>query len=105
MDDDDFDYDRDDDPCDHDDYDTDLLDGRCHCYRCGESWYASAAEIDAELRYQSEYAEAMEREDRRQWWNDLIYAVLHPLQTIHWKLAQRGWFRTSPAITDDDIPF
>lgn len=96
--------DEDDDPCDHEDYETDILDGRCRCDRCGHSWYATAAEIDRELRFQSEYAEAMEREDRHQWWSDLWWAVRHPLATIHWELCKRGWFRKS-AANDDEIPF
>jgi len=91
-------------PCDHDDREIDILDGRTRCSRCGESWYATAAEIDAELRFQSEYAEAMEREDRRQWWSDLLYNVRYPLQAIHWQMQKRGWFR-SRVMTDDEIPF
>ncbi|GEC56820.1 hypothetical protein [Bradyrhizobium phage ppBeUSDA76-2] len=107
MHDDDEDYigcDGEDVPCDHDDYDTDILTGRCMCWRCGESWYATAAEMDRELRFQSEYAEIMEREDRRQRWSDFWWAVRHPLATIHWELSKRGWFR-KPAVSDDDIPF
>lgn len=93
-----------DDECDHDDHETDLLDGRCHCWRCGESWYATAEQIDAELRFQSEYAEAMERGDRRQWWSDLFHNLCHPLQAIEWQLRRRGWLQPKP-ISDDDIPF
>jgi len=96
--------DDDDELCDHEDYETDMLEGRCRCYRCGHSWYASTEDIDRELRFQSEYAEAMEREDRRQWWSDLWWAVRHPLAQIHWELSKRGWFRKS-APTDDEIPF
>ena len=61
----------DEDPCDHEDHDTDLLDGRCSCWRCGETWYATTEQIDAQLRFESEYYEMMEREERRQWWRDL----------------------------------
>lgn len=93
-----------DDPCDHEDAETDLLDGRSRCPRCGETWYATASEIDAQLRFQSEYHEAMERENRQQWWSDIFYNVRHPLQAIHWQMQKRGWFRQK-ALTDDDIPF
>lgn len=95
----------DDDLCDHDDYDTDLLSGRCQCWRCGETWYATGEEIDRELRFQSEYHEAMEREDRRQWWSDLFYNVRHPLQAIHWQVQKRGWLSGRSAPSDDDVPF
>jgi hypothetical protein len=95
----------DDDPCDHDDHETDLLDGRCRCWHCGESWYATTEQIDRELRLQSEYHEAMEREDRRQWWSDLFYNVRHPLQAIHWQMQKRGWLSRRSAPGDDDIPF
>jgi|SRR6185312_1019946 len=104
MDDDDFDYERDDEPCDHEDHDVNLIDGRCQCYRCGESWYATTAEIDEQLRFESEYHEAMERENRRQWWSDLFWAIRHPLATLHWEMQKRGWFRPR-VLTDDDIPF
>lgn len=97
--------DYEDDPCDHDDYETDILDGRCQCWRCGKSWYATTEQIDAELRFQSEYAEVMEREDSRQWWSDLFYNLRHPLQALRWQLQKRGWLTPRSATTDDDIPF
>jgi hypothetical protein len=99
------DDDYEEDPCDHDDYETDLLDGRCRCPRCGESWYATAAEIDAQLRFETEYHKAMERENRKQWWSDTLYNVRHPLQAIHWQMQKRGWFRPRATPSDDDIPF
>lgn len=98
------DDDYDDDPCDHDEYDVDVLDGRCRCWRCSESWYASAVEIDAELSRQSAYHEEMERYDRQQWWSDLFWAIRHPFATLHWKLSERGWLRR-PVVHDDEIPF
>jgi hypothetical protein len=97
-------YGPEDEPCDHDDYETDYLDGRCRCYRCGESWCATAAEIDAQLRFETEYHEAMDREYRRQWWDDLFYNVRHPLQALHWQMQKRGWLRPR-VMTDDDVPF
>lgn len=24
--------------CEHEDYDIDTIEGRCHCHRCGDSW-------------------------------------------------------------------
>jgi hypothetical protein len=63
-----------------------------------------AAEIDAQLCFESEYHEAMERENRRQWWSDLLWAIRRPLATAHWELQKRGWFRKPPP-SDDDIPF
>lgn len=55
-DDDDFEWDdRDDDPCDHDDYDADLLAGRACCYRCGEAWWLT----DDQLRREIEHAAGM----------------------------------------------
>lgn len=90
--------DREDDPCDHDDYDADLLSGRCHCWRCGHSWYATAEQLDAQLRWESEYHEAMEREYRREWW-----------RTLPARLWAKAWepFRRKPPMPADDpeIPF
>jgi len=85
----------DEDPCDHEDHDTDILDGRCHCWRCGETWYATAAQIDAQLRFESDYYEMMEREERWRWWRDLWDRI-------------RSFFprRRGPTFSsDDDIPF
>ncbi len=96
---------EDEDPCDHEGYDTDILDGRCRCWRCGESWYATTEQIDAQLRFESEYYETMEREERRQWWRDRLW----PLP--EWWEAVRSIFRrrkAAPAMfadLDDDIPF
>jgi hypothetical protein len=94
-----------DDPCDHDDYDFDLLEGRAHCWRCGERWTMTAAQMDAHLRWETEYHESMEREYRRKWWDDLFWAVRHPIATIHWELQKRGWLRSARPATDDEIPF
>src|SRR6185503_19015848 len=57
------------DPCDHDDYEVDILDYRCRCV-CGHSWHASAEQVLAEIERQREYYEYEERENRRQWWRD-----------------------------------
>ncbi|OAF05488.1 hypothetical protein AYJ54_00855 [Bradyrhizobium centrolobii] len=88
---------EDEEPCDHEDHETDILDGRCRCYRCGHSWYATATDIDRELRFQSEFAEAMEREERRQWWSDLYYKMTPFLRP--W----RRWRARNQY--DDEIPF
>jgi hypothetical protein len=53
----DYDYDEDD-PCDHDEYDVDILTGRAHCWRCGHAWWLSSQELRAELKFQCEAAEA-----------------------------------------------
>ncbi len=47
------------DPCEHDEQyiDRDILTGRAHCSLCGEAWWMSRNEIDAEARFQAEYAE------------------------------------------------
>jgi hypothetical protein len=47
--------DDEDDPCDHEDRDVDLLAGRACCYRCGEAWWLT----DKELRREIELAASM----------------------------------------------
>lgn len=42
-----------DDPCDHDDYDVDLLAGRACCYRCGEAWWLSNEQLKKETEWAS----------------------------------------------------
>ncbi len=80
--------------CDHEEYDIDILDGRCRC-SCGHSWYASNEEINAQLELQADYQEEMDLENRRQWWRDL------------WSKISRVFhlFRQPIKSNDDDIPF
>lgn len=93
-----------DDPCDHEDYDIDIVSGRAECHWCGEGWYASNEEVLSAVDAQAAYAEYEERENRRQWWGDLVYNIRHPLQALHWQFQKLGWIRR-PTVTDDDIPF
>jgi hypothetical protein len=89
------DDDYEDDPCDHDDYEIDILDGRCRCM-CGHSWYASDEQVNAEIERQRQYCEYEERENRRQWWLDRWDSV-----KSFFRRRERG-----PAlVSDDDIPF
>jgi hypothetical protein len=97
-----------DDPCDHEDYQVDILEGRARCDRCGESWYCSDEEVLRQIEHEAAYAAWEEKENRRQWWSDALYAVRHPLAAIHWELQKRQWFgmrigKREPS--DDDIPF
>ena len=48
-----YDYDEDD-VCDHVDYDTDILTGRAHCWRCGEAWWLTDAELRSEIEIQAQ---------------------------------------------------
>jgi hypothetical protein len=56
------DYDEDRDPCDHENYDVDILDGRAHCYRCGEVWCLTREELKIECSRQAEQYEAIAEE-------------------------------------------
>lgn len=47
------DYEEDD--CDHENFDGDILTGRAMCYRCGHAWWMSSDEMKAEMRFQCEY--------------------------------------------------
>jgi len=49
------DYYDEDEPCDHEYYDVDLLAGLACCYRCGEAWWLS----DEQLRREIELAAQM----------------------------------------------
>lgn len=48
------DYYEDDDPCDHDDRDVDILTGRANCWQCGEAWWLTDAELKRELERQAQ---------------------------------------------------
>ena len=60
MDPDDFDnlYDdyEDDEPCDHEECEVDIMTGRASCWRCGETWWLSSDELKEELRLAAELA-------------------------------------------------
>lgn len=87
--------------CDHDDYDVDILDGRCRCL-CGHSWYASSKEIEAEIERQREYSEWEECENRRQWWRDKTL----PIRMFFFRMLERIWPRRAlNVLHDDEIPF
>lgn len=86
----DDDYDE---PCDHEDYEIDIIAGRAECHRCGESWYASEDEILSAIDAESAYDRYWERENRREWWREVWRSI-------------RAFFRIRrPVITDDDVPF
>jgi hypothetical protein len=92
-----------DEPCDHEDYEVDILTGRCHCDRCSESWYASDEEINLQIRHEAEYHENMERENRRQWWRDLFQPIRNLTHRLYeWRISRN--FEISKG-DDDDIPF
>jgi hypothetical protein len=56
-------YDEYDEPCEHRDYEIDILDGCARCI-CGETWSVSQAEIEREIERQAAYHEEIEREMR-----------------------------------------
>jgi len=60
---DDFYDDYEDDVCDHDDRDVDILTGRANCWRCGESWWLSDTELKRELKLQADMWICMEEID------------------------------------------
>ena len=88
-------YDEYDEPCDHEDYEIDILTGCCHCDRCSESWHATPEQIQMQIDHEAAYYEAMESEERRQWWRDLWSRV----RSFFWRSRTKTW------ASDDDIPF
>ena len=57
-----FEYDDedygDDDPCDHEGHDVDILTGRAHCWRCGEAWWLTSDQLTRELELHAMVCEA-----------------------------------------------
>jgi hypothetical protein len=49
-----------DDYCDHDDREVDILEGRWCCWRCGEAGWLDTEQLKAELRLHALQCEAME---------------------------------------------
>lgn len=88
----DDDWGDEDDMCDHDDYDIDILDGRKRCYRCGESWFMTDEELD--------HHEEMQRAA------DAYYARLEsPWYRFKEWMASLFSRRSVEEIDDDEIPF
>jgi hypothetical protein len=83
--------------CSHEHRDVDTLEGTAYCGSCGRTWTLTTAELDRELRLQTELMEMMYLEDRRQWWRDLRDKVL----SVVWY----RWRRKPAPVLDDDIPF
>ena len=98
---DEYDYEEED-PCDHEDAETDCIDGRVVCHRCGAQWYASAEELAAEHQRLVEYHEWEERERRREFWRKLTLPIRWPI----FRFLEKVWPRKSlTVLTDDEIPF
>jgi hypothetical protein len=90
-----WDDEYDDDPCWHEEVKVDILNGRAHCDRCGESWYASDADIQAQIEHEIAYQAAEAEWNRWRRWNEF--------KDWLWSLIPRR--RTVTVMNDDDIPF
>lgn len=85
----------DEDPCEHEDYEVDIIVGRAHCCRCQHSWWQTNEEIAAEVARIAAYDEWQRQQESR--WFQL-------------KERARGWWRSiwrrrKRAKIVDDIPF
>lgn len=93
------------DECDHDAYEIDILTGRAECSFCPHSWYLTSEEIEREIERQASYHEDCEREERRQWWRDLLWPIR---RLIHRTIERFRIWRaglTFREAEDDEIPF
>jgi hypothetical protein len=89
-------------PCDHEDYEINIVDGRCWCDRCGEVWNASDEEIARQIQHEAEYHEWEKRQRRREFWRRLTYPIRWPI----FRLLERIWPRkVGSVLYDDEIPF
>lgn len=95
------DYEQDDD-CDHEHFDIDILSGRASCNDCLASWYATNEQIEAQHRHEIEYAEWVDQQQRRERWEWLArpwrwfwYRALLPLSPR----------KATGMLHDDEIPF
>lgn len=87
-----------DDPCDHEEYEIDILTGRAECWTCAHSWHATRQEIEAEIERHRCCDEWYQREERR----DRLRALFSPLRrAFAW--ATSPFRRRDPLA--DDLPF
>ena len=95
-------YGYDEEPCDHEDYDINIISGEWSCDRCNEHRPATNDEIQRMYRHLADYAEHEARESRRQWWRDRTY----PVRMFLHRVLLRIWPRKACSVlTDDEIPF
>lgn len=53
----------DDDFCDCDDYDVDILEGRASCFRCGRHWWLTDEQLSNEIRLFASMIECIEESE------------------------------------------
>ncbi len=89
-------------PCDHEDHDFNILDGRCWCPRCGEVWNATNEDYERRAKAEAEFSKWERRQRSREFWRKLT----HPIRWPIFRLLERLWPRKSlNVLTDDEVPF
>ncbi len=96
-----YDDEPEDDPCDHDDYEADILSGRAMCNRCGHAWWQTTEELETELRRQAEYGEWVAEQERREKWLRLTA----PFRWLGHKLLPLSPRTAIRSLDTDEIPF
>ena len=95
-------YGYDDDPCDHEDYTVDIVDGSCWCLYCNEVWHGTADDIVAQIQHEAEYHEWEMKQYRREFWRKLTFPIRWPI----FRLLEWIWPRRSHKVLDDsELPF
>lgn len=84
--------------CDHEDYDADILTGRAMCNRCGHAWWQTDKEMAAETERIRDYYEWMEDQERpwfrfKEWLGGL------------WFRIKQQWPKRNSPVVGDDFPF
>ncbi len=85
----------DEDPCDHEDYEADVLNGRASCNICSHAWWLTNEELKAEHRRIAAYGEWVAEQYRRERW-EWIFRL--------WDRFKPRW-PSRKAQVSDDLPF
>ena len=103
-----------DEECYHEEFEINY-EGRAHCDRCGETWWASNADIEHQRYCNEQYDVYCREEERKQWWRDQWARIWHPVLKITFPardavstwLWKRGWRRSVRRLESvhDEIPF
>jgi hypothetical protein len=89
-------------PCDHEAYEINIVDGRCWCHKCNEVWHASKDEISLQIQHEAEYHEWERTHHRREFWRKLSYPIRWPI----FRLLERIWPQKATRVLDDgEVPF
>ena len=88
--------------CEHDEYEIDVCMGRAECQICGERWWVTKEEVDAQCERIADYDAWCRKQERREFWQRITYPIRWPIFRLLQIILPR---KSASVLTDDEIPF